>query len=1029
MAIKKSQLYSSLWQGCDELRGGMDASQYKDYVLVLLFVRYVSDKFAGKKNALVVVPEGGSFDDMVKLKGKPGIGEGINLVLSVLAEANGLVGVINSVDFNDEDKLGKGKDMQDRLSNLVAIFENEALDFSKNKADDDDLLGDAFEYLMKHFAVESGKSKGQFYTPAEVSRIMAKVIGANQSTGIDKTVYDPACGSGSLLLKVAAEASKGITIYGQELDNATAALAIMNMWLHGEPTAEIKKGQSTLSNPLFLNQDGTLKTYDFSVANPPFSYKSWRNGFNPEQDLYERFTGYGIPPTKNGDYAFLLHMIRSLKSTGKGAIILPHGVLFRGNAESAIRQNIIKRGYIKGIIGLPANLFYGTSIPACIIVLDKETADSRKGIFVIDASKEYVKDGNKNRLRDRDMRKIIDTFIGQLEIEKYSRFIPNEEIEKNEYNLNIPRYIDTQEPEDIQDIEAHLKGGIPSADIEIFSKYWEVCPGLKKKLFKAGTRQGYNELTISPEEVKKTILTHDEFTAFRSSVLNTFDSWRKQTVKVLGDLSASNHPKILIQDLGGQLLTAYAKLNLIDKYDIYQHLMSYWSETMQDDVYIIISEDWKSGNQVVRLQKGNKDKKKDVLGLSGLEGRLIPISLCIITYFSKEQKQLDDLSVKLEQIVAQMEELNEEYGGEEGLLAEVLDNDKVSKVNLAKRIKIIKDDKDYKDEFKVLADYQALYDQEADTKKAIKDAEQDLEKKIIAQYPKVTVEEIKNLVIERKWMDALKAALEGEVDRLSKQLAGRVKELAERYRETLPEVYKKFNETYKKVESHIHIIEELLTGKRRLPGYSGEWGYTNIENLVQKKKYAIVDGPFGSQMKVEEFVNAGIPIIEMEQLNNRQTLGDITRYITKKKFDEVKRSAIYPGDIIISKTGTLGLLGVAPSIINPGVITSRLAKISVDTSKADPSFVFHWLRKLKKNGYWERVSQGGTMQILGTRMLKEAPIPNIGVEEQSAIAKVISDMDNEIENLESMLEKHHQIKVGMMQQLLTGKIRLYDKQK
>ena len=357
MGIKKSQLYSSIWQGCDELRGGMDASQYKDYVLVLLFVRYVSDKYAGKKNQLVDVPDGGGFADLVKLKGNPHIGEGINKVLSTLAEANGLQGVIDAVDFNDEDKLGKGKDMQDRLSNLIAIFENEDLDFSKNRAEGDDLLGDAYEYLMKHFAVESGKSKGQFYTPAEVSRIMAKVIDAKKATGMMQTVNDPTCGSGSLLLKVADETPKGISINGQELDNATAGLAILNMWLHGRSTAVIKKGSSTLSTPLFTDH-GALKTFDYVVANPPFSYKAWRTGFStefsPENDLYGRFDGYGIPPKKNGDYAFLLHILKSLKSTGTGAVILPHGVLFRGNIEAEIRTNIIKRGYIKGIIGLPA---------------------------------------------------------------------------------------------------------------------------------------------------------------------------------------------------------------------------------------------------------------------------------------------------------------------------------------------------------------------------------------------------------------------------------------------------------------------------------------------------------------------------------------------------------------------------------------------------------------------------------------------------------------------------------------------------
>ena len=404
MAIKKSELYSSLWKSCDELRGGMDASQYKDYVLVLLFVKYVSDKYAGQPNALIEVPEGGGFADMVALKGDKEIGDKINKIIARLAEANDLKGVIDVADFNDADKLGKGKEMQDRLSNLVAIFENPALNFRKNRAEGDDILGDAYEYLMRHFATELGKSKGQFYTPAEVSRIMAKVIGINKARSQSQTIYDPTCGSGSLLLKAADESKTGVTIYGQEMDNATAALAKMNMILHDNPTAEIWQDNS-LSSPYFKQNNGTLKTFDFVVANPPFSNKAWSNGFDPANDLYQRFED-GVPPRKNGDYAFLLHIIRSLKSTGKGAVILPHGVLFRGNAEAVIRTNIIRKGYIKGIIGLPPNLFYGTGIPACIIVLDKENAASRSGIFMIDASKGFVKDGNKNRLRHQDIHKM-----------------------------------------------------------------------------------------------------------------------------------------------------------------------------------------------------------------------------------------------------------------------------------------------------------------------------------------------------------------------------------------------------------------------------------------------------------------------------------------------------------------------------------------------------------------------------------------------------------------------------------------------
>jgi len=376
MALKKSQLYSSLWQSCDELRGGMDASQYKDYVLTLLFMKYVSDRYAGRPDAIIVVPEGGGFADMVKLKGDKEIGDRINKIIGNLAEANDLKGVIDQADFNDSAKLGTGKEMQDRLSKLVAIFEG--LDLSANRAEGDDLLGDAYEYLMRHFATESGKSKGQFYTPSEVSRIMAKVIGFGPETRPDQTLYDPTCGSGSLLLKAADEAPNGITVYGQEMDNATWALARMNMFLHGHPTADLWRG-NTLAAPYFKNPDGSLKTFDFAVANPPFSAKAWSNGLDPVHDEFRRFE-YGIPPARNGDYAFLLHLVASLRSKGKGAIILPHGVLFRGNREADIRRNLVRRGLIRGIIGLPANLFYGTGIPACILVIDKESAGAHAGI-------------------------------------------------------------------------------------------------------------------------------------------------------------------------------------------------------------------------------------------------------------------------------------------------------------------------------------------------------------------------------------------------------------------------------------------------------------------------------------------------------------------------------------------------------------------------------------------------------------------------------------------------------------------------
>src|SRR6185295_794179 len=447
MAVKKSELYNSLWQSCDLLRGGMDASQYKDYVLVLLFVKYVSDKYAGRRYAQLTIPPGASFNDMVALKGNSEIGDRINKkIIDPLAKANKLS---DFPDFNDATKLGSGKEMVDRLTNLIAIFENPSLNFAKNRADGDDILGDAYEYLMRHFATESGKSKGQFYTPAEVSRVVAQVLGIRKAkTSAATTVYDPTCGSGSLLLKVADEAGTPVTLYGQEKDAATSGLARMNMILHDYATADIRQG-NTLTAPFFKNRD-TLKTFDYVVANPPFSDKRWSTGLDPLNDPFERFKPFGVPPAKQGDYAYLLHIVRSLRSNGKGACILPHGVLFRGGAEGDIRRALVRRGYIKGIIGLPANLFYGTGIPACIVVVDKEGAQARKGIFMIDASHGFMKDGPKSRLREQDIHKIVDVFRKQLDVPKYSRMVSFEEIEKNEFNLNLPRHIGSQTAEDLQ---------------------------------------------------------------------------------------------------------------------------------------------------------------------------------------------------------------------------------------------------------------------------------------------------------------------------------------------------------------------------------------------------------------------------------------------------------------------------------------------------------------------------------------------------------------------------------------------------
>jgi type I restriction enzyme M protein len=795
MALKKSELYSSLWSSCDELRGGMDASQYKDYVLVLLFIKYISDKYAGQPFAPITIPAGASFKDMVALKGKPDIGDQINKkIIAPLANANKLS---DMPDFNDATKLGSGKEMVDRLTNLIAIFENKALDFSKNRADGDDILGDAYEYLMRHFATESGKSKGQFYTPAEVSRVIAQIIGIRQAKATAATtVYDPTCGSGSLLLKVGDEAGTEVTLYGQEKDAATSGLARMNMILHNNPTALIVQG-NTLTDPKFKDGD-TLKTFDFVVANPPFSDKRWSTGLDPLHDAFERFKHFGVPPGKQGDYAYLLHIVRSLKSTGKGACILPHGVLFRGNVEADIRRNLVRKGYIKGIIGLPANLFYGTGIPACIVAVDKQDANVRKGIFMIDASGGFMKDGPKNRLRAQDIHKIVDAFNKRLEIPKYSRMVSFNEIEKNEFNLNLPRYIDSQQAEDVQNIEGHLKGGIPVADVEALQRYWDICPNLRKTLFKP-SRPGFLDLAVEKSAIKSAIYQHPEFAAFIADMNAHFAAWRQKTAKSLKALTAGCHPKQVIAQLSESLLKHYNGRALIDPYDIYQHLLNYWAGTMQDDCYLIAADGWKAETYRV-IEKDKKGKEKD----KGWACDLIPKPLIVARYFADEQAAIDALAAALETATAKLAELEEEHGGEEGAFS---DMDKLNKAGVTARLRELKSlfatDNDAKDEVAVLNEWLKLSGEDASLKKRLKEAEAALDSAAYAHYPKPTEAEIKTLVVDDKWLAALDAAIHGEMDRVSQQLTQRVRELAERYETPMPQLTSRVANLETKVNRHL----------------------------------------------------------------------------------------------------------------------------------------------------------------------------------------------------------------------------------
>lgn len=804
MALKKSDLYSSLWASCDQLRGGMDASQYKDYILTLLFVKYVSDKAKADANSLIDVPAGGSFDDMLEAKGDKEIGDRFNKIIGKLAEANGLRNVIDQADFNDEEKLGKGKEMQDRLSKLVTIFND--LDFRGSRAEGDDLLGDAYEYLMRHFATESGKSKGQFYTPAEVSRILAKVVGINGETRQDQTVYDPACGSGSLLLKAADEAPRGMTIYGQEKDNATWALSRMNMILHDNEIADVAKGD-TITSPQFVN--GTqLRAFDFVVMNPPFSVKSWSNGLENDYDRFE----YGRPPEKNGDYAFLLHALKSLKSTGKGAIILPHGVLFRGNAEGTIRQRLLKQGFIKGVIGLPANLFYGTGIPACIVILDKENAVARKGVFMIDASRGFVKDGSKNRLRSQDLHKIVDTFNKQIEIPRYSRLVPMSEISDpgNDFNLNIPRYIDSSQPEDVQDLHAHLHGGIPNVDLDALDSYWQAFPQLRGQLFRPN-RPGYSDLTIDVSDVQQTILDSPEFQKLADEARATISAWFAVHRDALAAIDENTKPGNLISTIGDDLLSSFKSAPLLDEYDVYEQLMTYWHETVHDDVFLIMNDGW-LGAAKPRLTIEDKDRKlteaPDLVIGSGRSATkykldLIPPQLIVGRDFIEAKADLDALAAAAEESSRLVEEFIEEHAVEDGLLAEAMEEDKISNALCSSRLRIAKREGSDPREVEALEKLINLYRADSSSKKAVKESKAALDLATLKVYGDLNEADVKALVLEGKWHATIAGRVNRELTSLTLDLVERIQELGERYAVTVDALDNDLTRLAAEVSAHL----------------------------------------------------------------------------------------------------------------------------------------------------------------------------------------------------------------------------------
>jgi len=1101
MAIKKTQLYSILWESCNILRGSMDASQYKNYVLTMLFLKYISDKVKSDSDIYFDLPEGCSFDDIIALKGKPNIGEEIQKKLHAIARANPrLDHIINEADFDDSAKLGSGKAKVDTLTSLISVFQKEFLDFSKNRAGDDDLIGDAYEYLMKNFAAESGKKKGQFYTPAEVSRLMARIIGIHKDKRPQISIYDPTCGSGSLLLRAKAEANVGVAIFGQELDGTTRGMAVMNMFLHGVDDPELEVGD-TIEKPFFKNGN-QLETFNYVVANPPFSQKGWIKGEIKTNDTYGRWGDSDnlppIPPVGYEDYAFLLHIIKSLNSQGRGACILPNGVLFRGNEEEAVRRKIIEKRYIRGIISLPPNLFFGTGIPACIIIIDKAKTSTSKGIFMIDASTGFAKDGAKNRLREQDIRRVSDAWEtlerldanGQLSeteelIPHFARFVPYTEItnERNDCNLNVSRYITPVDTEIQQDLFAHLNlnGGLPVKDIdEGLSYLWHHCPSLKDELF-APLQKGYYSLAVDRKDIPNVIAFNTEFRKLSGFFSDTVEEWYKLVSRQMFALAPDCQPKKLIADWSESLLETLVEVDgLVDEYDVYDILLNYWNTSMQDDCYLISREGWVAELSCEQLTTDKKSKEVKFVAKKNPTFRdytcdLLPVDIVVSRFFKKENEDVNRAEELVAQLKSEIEHLEEEYPEDlndslkdikikyqaattpkpQYKEMEVLEEylkiagsnsiakkqreelkvshkkifDKLAKIDkntVKSRVALIKQYAELpEDTISIFKEYIELNNQLTVAKADLKQKITILTDLVVAKYPKLTESEIKDMVINDKWHTAIVGGAIDTAFSVSIDIEQQVIDLVDRYARRLSDIEESVRMLEKRVTDHLvkmskGTLSELEYKKSELGLIPTDWETTSIESLISSMN----DGPFGTKLKQEHYTSKReARIIQLGNIGDDGWNDSNIKYTTFEYAKTLSNYIVNPGEVLIAKMMPAGRAIICPSHEACFVQGSDAIRAKFKDEVNPLYFVYgtksqEYLKLIGEN------TQGSTRQRIAITKYRSLPFILPPSDEQELIAEALHDIENLLRELQAKRDKYSAIRQGMMQQLLTGKIRL-----
>lgn len=844
--MNKQQLASKIWESANKMRSKIEANEYKDYILGFIFYKFLSDKELkylkendyedadirelteededAVKDIQTSIGYFIAYENLFSTWLEMGSDFDVDNVRTALSAFTRLISESHKKVFNKIfdtlqsglSKLGDSSKSQTKaVSDLIYLIKDIPMDGKQ----DYDVLGFVYEYLISNFAANAGKKAGEFYTPHEVSVLMSEIVAEHLKDRDKIEIYDPTSGSGSLLINIGKSLSKymdnsnGIKYYAQELKENTYNLTRMNLVMRGIiPSNIFARNGDTLEDdwPYFDDAD-PIASYDplyvdAVVSNPPYS-QNW----NPSgKEMDPRYAGYGIAPKSKADYAFLLHDLYHLKPDGIMNIVLPHGVLFRGGEEGEIRKNLIENNKIDAIIGLPSNIFFGTGIPTIVMVLkQKRTNDD---VLIIDASKGFIKEGKNNKLRDSDIKKIVDTFKNRLSIDKYSKVVSRDEIRQNDYNLNIPRYVDSSEKAESWDIYALMFGGIPENELSDYNEYWNAFPTLRADLY---SKAGNSYYALNTDDVKGTIKNNKDVRAFIEEYKNAFNGFDEALENILIKNIESINISMAEILIGDEIFRRIKDKPLVNAYEAYQLFSDEWN-TVSVDLEIIQTEGFEATKKVDPNLVSKKKDGKDVEVQDGWAGHVIPFSLVQDKILYAEKKALSDKENRLLDIKSLYEELLEEFNEDEKEM-DFITEDRDAFVNS----EVIKASKNKELEEETLAKLKKVVDtidEEKKLKKEIKTLNAELENETKKRIEELTDSEVIEL-LQYKWIEPIVKGLEVIPTRIIEGLSSKMESLVKKYELTFSDVEKEIAETEKALRDMLDDIEgseEDLLGLKEL---------------------------------------------------------------------------------------------------------------------------------------------------------------------------------------------------------------------